>query len=170
MRFNLKNINEELKSYNLCLYYGSEEKFVEEEITPEPLPPIEDNVTDEQPPVDEQPSEGNDDIDQDPIIDDLSDEGVIVEPVEEVAEDPKEIKVVKTTKISKIPFTLNMDTCDKISIKIDPNDLPKVIVEDIKLCKDNKEYIIFDRRVVKHINDIIYNNKMFRVIEINIIG
>ena len=79
------------------------------------------------------------------------------------------IQTVTSTKVYKVPFTL-ANTDDAIALEVMTKDLPNIIIEEIKLCKDNKEYIIFDKQTVIALNDIIREGKRARSVTLSIAG
>ena len=95
------------------------------------------------------------------------------EDIEELNIEDSEFSIVETTistKVVKVPFYVDTDDkCEDLFICVKPVDLPKIIVENIKLCKDNKEYLTFDKSLVNNINDIIRNNKNAKIIRISIL-
>lgn len=96
------------------------------------------------------------------------------EDIEELNIEDPEFSIVETTistKVVKVPFYVDTDDrCEDLLICVKPVDLPKIIIESIKICKDNKEYVTFDKSLVNNINDIIRSNKNAKIINIVLAG
>ena len=179
MKFDLDNLKPVIESYDLCLFYDThkENKIVEvpndDIIIQEPEPdepeynnPTEGDNTEEIPNTGEEENQGPSNN-----IENNEDDITTYNLEENQDTNPEyEVETITKTKIYKLPFELVIDDPYYLVIKIKPIDLPKIIIENIKLCKDNKSFVTFDKAIVNKLNDIIRYNKSARSIIIPLGG